>query len=94
MGSSAKPLTKISEALPGPFVEELFVLCLLLEDSLESRKGFLDTFLFGVGNGFGASVARGEGELARLRKGLLEGRLKDRPGEGWRSTVARRGAFG
>lgn len=62
--------------------------------SLSSRNGLRD---IGRGDGCGGSgkvvwralALFGEGDAARLRKGLLEERFSDRPaGDGWRSVGA------
>lgn len=54
-----------------------------------SRKGLLETGRggwvgrLGDGSSKGDAGLLGRGDPARLRKGLLEERLMDRPGEGW-----------
>lgn len=60
--------------------------------SLGSRKGLLDMLLLGGGNGKSVCEACGEGDAAlmRLRKGLLEEKLRP-GGGGWRVPGGEKG---
>lgn len=64
--------------------------------SLASKNGFRDTALLGIADGGGTGLllpvwrgGGGTGELARLRKGLLEDSIPEPElGEGWRSVYS------
>jgi hypothetical protein len=62
--------------------------CANMSCGAASRKGFRDNGLGGASKGDREPVDR-PGEAARLRKGLLDERLRlsVRPGEGWESKV-------
>ena len=83
---TAVRLTKMSSVMATllPFVAVL----LPTPPSTGSRKGFFDMLLENGKFCCLASALLGDGEAAleRLRKGLLEERLRERPGDGWRSS--------
>ena len=78
----AGALTKMSAARPGEEEEAAAAALVLLGTSLASKNGFLDMLVVEEAAGGGrkcgelAEVVEGEGEAARLRKGLLEAKLK------------------
>lgn len=56
--------------------------------SLSSRNGLVETGRGGFAGDSRKGLLRGEGEVVRLRNGLLEERLRVRPtGERWRSGM-------